>query len=408
MSSGVSDLTPVGSPCSEPSAAEAAAIMTLVGDATVIGFGEIAHGFEEPLAYRNRLVRFLVERRGLLAVVLESGIAQGRRIDAFVCGGAGEATEIARKNLSWGFNKLAANVELIRWLRAYNENSAQRPVHFYGMDLTGGDSKGSLGHAREALHDLTSYLEKYAPIRSKAVRASLAPFMKRFTPEAYRRYSPVHREQLRTGLEAAQRLLKLARASLINASSADDYDWALRVALDCRRLVEAFNAWPADRENLRAWLDVTRVRDGTMADHVSWILDREGWRGPLLVFASDGHVAAAEFWLERIFQLRNRPWVMGRRLRARLGDAYRVIVTAADNSGTVAAEGSHVGTLNVALSGCAPTPFLVDFRRTPKTHRLHARQSISQGGDILYATPGKAFDGLLFLGPLTPAVRISE
>ena len=51
-------------------------LKSLVGAARVVALGEPTHGAHEPLAFRNRLIRFLVEQMGFTAVALETGFTE--------------------------------------------------------------------------------------------------------------------------------------------------------------------------------------------------------------------------------------------------------------------------------------------------------------------------------------------
>jgi hypothetical protein len=48
----------------------------VVGTARIVALGEPTHGAHEPLAFRNRLIRFLVEQMGFTAIALESGFTE--------------------------------------------------------------------------------------------------------------------------------------------------------------------------------------------------------------------------------------------------------------------------------------------------------------------------------------------
>ena len=52
--------------------------------------------------------------------------------------------------LTWQFDSLPENRELIQWLRDYNAHSA-RKVHFYGLDITGGNDVGMIAGAAGAI-----------------------------------------------------------------------------------------------------------------------------------------------------------------------------------------------------------------------------------------------------------------
>lgn len=48
----------------------------MIGKARVVALGEPMHGAHEPMAFRNRLIRFVVEQMGFTAVALESGFTE--------------------------------------------------------------------------------------------------------------------------------------------------------------------------------------------------------------------------------------------------------------------------------------------------------------------------------------------
>src|SRR5262245_24079887 len=71
-------------------------LKSLIGAARVVALGEPAHGAHEPLAFRNRLLRYLVEESGFTAIAIESGLPESRPIHDFVAGGPGDARQVVR------------------------------------------------------------------------------------------------------------------------------------------------------------------------------------------------------------------------------------------------------------------------------------------------------------------------
>lgn len=161
---------PAGEAASPPRDAEAAAIDRLAKGARVIGFGENGHGQHEPLAYRNRLIRRLVEHDGLTAVALESGFAESRALYDYVLGGPGEARPLLRNGLTHAFGIMPENLELVTWLRAWNAAHPGRQVRLYGIDLSTIQSAppGAKGYG-VILDRLDAYLLKAAPERSAEI-----------------------------------------------------------------------------------------------------------------------------------------------------------------------------------------------------------------------------------------------
>jgi erythromycin esterase len=118
--------------------ADLRALNNMIGDAHVVAFGEPFHMGHEPLAMRNRLIRYAVSQLGFKAVALETGLTTSKRLYDYVLGKTTETQAALVESFSYGFGNLPENLELIEWLRTWN--ASQPPlqrVHFYGIDLTG-------------------------------------------------------------------------------------------------------------------------------------------------------------------------------------------------------------------------------------------------------------------------------
>jgi erythromycin esterase len=108
----------------------------IIGAARVVALGEPAHGAHEPLAFRNRLFRYLVEELDFTAIAIESGLPESRPIFDFVAGGPGDAGQVVRGNITCGFGEAQENGELVSWMREYNAGARRpRKVRFYAIDL---------------------------------------------------------------------------------------------------------------------------------------------------------------------------------------------------------------------------------------------------------------------------------
>ncbi|GAA2497572.1 erythromycin esterase family protein [Streptomyces gobitricini] len=100
----------------------------------LLALGEPTH-FEPAFGYlRNRMLRGLVEH-GFSSVALESDRIAALRVDAFVRGGAGTLDQVIAEGFSHDFGALAANRELVAWMRAYNHGRpAGEQLAFHGFD----------------------------------------------------------------------------------------------------------------------------------------------------------------------------------------------------------------------------------------------------------------------------------
>ncbi|MFG2076529.1 erythromycin esterase family protein, partial [Nonomuraea maritima] len=114
----------------------AAAVMRLLpARPRLLALGEPTHGEDALLHLRNELFRRLVEQEGFLTIAIESDCLLGLAVDDYVTHGTGTLDEVMEHGFSHGFGASAANRELVRWMRAYNEGrpSAER-VRFAGCD----------------------------------------------------------------------------------------------------------------------------------------------------------------------------------------------------------------------------------------------------------------------------------
>src|ERR1700749_1596110 len=80
---------PLATVDSAPNDADLLPLESAIGKARIVALGEPMHGAHEPLAFRNRLFRYLVERMGFTAIALESGFTESINARTFVEGGRG-------------------------------------------------------------------------------------------------------------------------------------------------------------------------------------------------------------------------------------------------------------------------------------------------------------------------------
>jgi hypothetical protein len=87
-------------------------LKSMIGKARVVALGEPMHGAHEPLAFRNRLIRFLVEQVGFTAVALESGFTESINARSFVEGGDGDAETAAQTGKA--LRELTRRIEVVQ------------------------------------------------------------------------------------------------------------------------------------------------------------------------------------------------------------------------------------------------------------------------------------------------------
>ncbi|MYW05736.1 erythromycin esterase family protein, partial [Streptomyces sp. SID3343] len=140
-------------------AVEATAVMRLFPTRPrLLALGEPTHGEEALLDLRNGLFRQLVEHEGYRTIAIESDCMAGLVVDDYVTSGTGILDDVMEHGFSHGWGAFEANRELVRWMRAYNEDRIPSDaLRFAGVDgpleITGAASPRQ---SLTALHDYLS------------------------------------------------------------------------------------------------------------------------------------------------------------------------------------------------------------------------------------------------------------
>ena len=101
----------------------------------LLALGEPMHGVEMFPQLRNLVLQHLVVQHGYRAIALETDCLAALAVNDYVTTGVGDVEQVLTTGFSHGFGNIAANKELITWLREYNQGrEAADQVRFYGFD----------------------------------------------------------------------------------------------------------------------------------------------------------------------------------------------------------------------------------------------------------------------------------
>ncbi|MBB4987348.1 erythromycin esterase family protein [Streptomyces nymphaeiformis] len=312
-------------------AVDAAALMGLLpARPRLLALGEPTHGEDTLLELRNELFRQLVEQEGYRTIALETDCLRGLVVDDHVTSGTGTLDEVMEHGFSHGWGVSAANRELVRWMRAYNEGRpAAERLRFAGFDgpleITGAESP------RQALAALHGYL-------AARVDADLLPCTAdtldelldtddRWTEPAAM-MDPARSAgrsdeagRLRLLADDLVALLDEQRPHLTTVSSPDEWDRAClygRTALGLLR----YHHWTADTSPARL-ARLVAVRDQMMSRNLLALADR----GPTFVYAHNAHLQREKSSM----RMGGRPlewWSAGALVDAELGEEYAFVAMA--------------------------------------------------------------------------------
>ncbi|NUT32489.1 MAG: erythromycin esterase family protein [Hamadaea sp.] len=296
----------------------------------LLALGEPTHGEDVLLDVRNALFRELVEDHGYRSIAIESDCLRGLVVDDYLATGAGTLDEVMERGFSHEFGRSPANRELVRWMRAHNENRPDSErLRFAGFD--GPLEIAAAASPREALVALHAYLEaRIGPGLLPCTAATLDQLLgadARWTepaammdPSRSAGRTPEAGE-LRLIADGLAEVLDTRTPELIATSSAGEWE---RARLHSRTAVGLlrYHHWMADTSpNRMAGLLGTRA--SMMAANLLAIAEP----GPALVYAHNSHLqrhkSAMQMWQGRV-----EWWSAGAIVAAHLGSEYALVATA--------------------------------------------------------------------------------
>ncbi|MFC8868353.1 erythromycin esterase family protein [Streptomyces sp. NPDC057148] len=312
-------------------AVEAAALMELLpARPRMLALGEPTHGEELLLEVRNELFRRLVEEEGYRTIAIESDCLAGLVVDDHVTSGAGTLDEAMERGFSHGWGASAANRELVRWMRAYNEGRpASDRVRFAGFDgpleITHAESP------RPALTALHACLADRVdagllPCTRETLDRLLGPDEQWTEPAAMTDPArsvgrSAEARELRLLADDLVSLLDEQAPRLLAEGSRDGLDRALLHGRTAAGLLR-YHSWMADPSPARM-NRLLGLRDRMMADNLLALADR----GPVLVHAQNAHLQREKSSM-RMWQGPVEWWSAGALVSARLGGEYAFVATA--------------------------------------------------------------------------------
>jgi erythromycin esterase-like protein len=346
---------------------DAAAVMGLLpGRPRLLALGEPTHGEDALLELRNDLFRQLVEQDGYRTIAIESDCLMGLVVDDYVTSGAGTLDDVLERGFShrW-FNASAANRELVRWMRAYNDGRpASEHLRFAGFDgpleMTGAASP------RPALIALHAYLTAWvdhdllpgtaetldhllgADDQWTSPAAMMDPAQSvGQTPDAVR---------LRLLADDLVALLDAQTPHLIAASSREDWHRARLYGRTATGLLR-YHAAMADPSPSRL-TRLCALRDSMMAANLLALAER----GPTLAHAHNGHLQRNQSTM----RMGDQPiewWSAGAIVSAHLGEQYAFLHTALGTIHHHGVDAPPPDTIEGLLYGLPADRYLVDARR---------------------------------------------
>jgi erythromycin esterase len=109
-----------------------APLASLVASARLVGLGEAVPGSHELATMKQRLVRYLISQKGFTGLALDTSPAAGAALNDYLQTGQGDPARLLRAlGPLWPTAEL---LDLVRWLRTYNQAHPGAKVWVAGLD----------------------------------------------------------------------------------------------------------------------------------------------------------------------------------------------------------------------------------------------------------------------------------
>ena len=234
-----------------------APLKSMIGDARIIALGEATHGTHEFFQMKHRLLEFLVEEKGFNTFAIEANWPEANLIDDYIHTGQGDPSALLKGLYFWTWDTQEV-LDMIQWMRAYNENPDHpSKISFFGFDMQ---------YDQMARTNVVHYVQQADPQAAGQLVENYACYPQ-LSPDCLQKFQDVYD------------WLDQHRAALIAQSAPVKFDLALHSA---RIVIQSVDlaAHPSD----------FFLRDQYMAENIKWILDQAGPAAKIVLWAHNAHV----------------------------------------------------------------------------------------------------------------------
>ncbi len=364
----------------------------LVGrDVKIIGLGEATHGNKEFQELKLDVLKTLVRDNGVSAICFEMDYAEGLLVNEYISGKSDMTIEDVFSHISFDIYRTEEIKELIEWMKAYNADSKDGYLEFYGFDIQ---------NPEVDVYVIDEFVKRnHIPLESESISAYLAGEFR-------------FRDERMTNVFAS---LETYRETL----SDDKY----KDIAGIDKVLKCFDNILLSKE-LAAFSSGDAVaygtfRDKAMTDNIVGISDSVGY--PIMITGHNGHVGYAGSYVK----------TTGAYLKEALGDDYFVIGTDYFKTSTSLSAGKgrknytyysadplsyqakRLGTyylrfddltdnekLNSIVTGKMPTGSLGEG--------FNPLNKLLPGTIRLYAPPADLYDGMLFVYEASPFTILND
>ncbi|HEV3236440.1 MAG TPA: erythromycin esterase family protein, partial [Gemmataceae bacterium] len=246
------------------------ALKEMIGNARVVGLGEVTHGTQEISLFRVQIAKFLIKEMDFSTIVLEGEMPEAYEIDQYVLNGKGSPEKVL-EGLGSPLYTNSNYLDLITYVHELN-HSSKKEYHILGCDILSRE-RAKL-NVLSFLHEVDRDFEK---------KAKVAYEQDPFDDDPGAIAVVKNRRPSAQSVERAGSVLshmKASRRKYLETADSANLEWAIQNA----RIVA---------QNLRYEQQGKDqpYRDKCMAENLEWILEHSSKGKKVMVFAHNAHIA---------------------------------------------------------------------------------------------------------------------
>lgn len=246
----------------------------MIGNAKIIALGESTHGTSEFFRLKHRILEYSVKELGVRIFGIEGNMLTVQNVNKYILGGTGTAKASMRGIFMVWYNEEVLN--MIEWVRNYNDQHPNDPVEFVGYDMQ---------DLKAPMDSLYGFLEKKSPELLRPIASLLADLK-----ENGNNYFMMSDSTKLEWYKDASKALNIVRShenewltrSKIKADSMEVH-WGIQYANLVKQFAE--NAYKGH---------LSFYRDEAMAENISWVLSHRESNTRMLIWAHDYHISRGE------------------------------------------------------------------------------------------------------------------
>ncbi|HLP56955.1 MAG TPA: erythromycin esterase family protein [Fluviicola sp.] len=245
-----------------------------VGSSSIVALGEATHGTAEFFTLKAQLLQSAVYEMGFRVFALEDNQLAVEEINNFVLTGKGSAAESMQGLFDVWYRK--EMLDLVIWVRNYNEEHPSDPVYFVGFDMQ---------EINRPVDKLNAWLQKNDTVLYKTYNAQLAG-IKAYGAEIYMADDSVKLHWLTVSQQLVSILTEKEPQWLAGAISSED-SMNIRWGTQYARLIQQF----CESSYKGYW---AIYRDEAMADNIMWLHKVRFPGKKIIVWAHDVHISRGD------------------------------------------------------------------------------------------------------------------